>query len=364
MKRLAPFAFQLDDSLRNAPHTLGEEAEQTLSYFSQSFGAPSNTYGSCWRTRISPGQPSLCPPAKKFGSIRRAMAALAAASNRDDRKLVFDAFWNKWVEYRNSVGIILNSHIQTQVALAKARNYDGVLHRELHQDNIPPAVYHTLVEEVNKALPTLHRYFKLRTRMLGIEQMHYYDIYPSLVSLDKTFDIDASKKITLEAMSVLGEDWVDMQEEAMDERWMHVYPQRGKRPGAYMQGFAYDVHPYLLLNHNDNYSSLSTFAHEWGHAMHTLYAKQEQPFETAGYATFIAEIPSTSLELILQDYMSKNAETVDEKTCFTSATDSNACAPRSSARPCLPNSSWRCTKLPNVAKRYREKASLQFMATF
>jgi oligoendopeptidase F len=314
-ERLAPFAFQLDDSLRNAPHTLGEEAEQTLSYFSQSFGAPSNTYGLLansdipWPTvTLSTGE-EVRLDSQGYGRAR-------GSKNRDDRKLVFDAFWNKWVEYRNSVGIILNSHIQTQVGLAKARNYDGVLHRELHQDNIPPAVYHTLVEEVNKALPTLHRYFKLRTRMLGIEQMHYYDIYPSLVSLDKTFDIDASKKITLAAMSVLGEDWVNMQEEAMDERWMHVYPQPGKRPGAYMQGFAYDVHPYLLLNHNDNYSSLSTFAHEWGHAMHTLYAKQEQPFETAGYATFIAEIPSTSLELILQDYMSKNAETVDEKLYY------------------------------------------------
>jgi len=314
-ERLAPFAFQLDDSLRNAPHTLGEEAEQTLSYFSQSFGAPNDTYSLLansdipWPTVTLSNGEEVRLDSQGYGRSR-------GSENRDDRKLVFDTFWNKWVEYRNSVGIVLNSHIQTQVALAKARNYDGVLHRELHQDNIPPAVYHTLVEEVNKALPTLHRYFALRARMLGVEQLHYYDIYPPLVSLDKTFDIETSKKITLEAMSMLGEDWVGMQKEAMDERWMHVYPQRGKQPGAYMQPFAYDVHPYLLLNHNDDYSSLSTFAHEWGHAMHTVYAKQQQPFETASYATFIAEIPSTSLELILQDYMSRNAETVDEKLYY------------------------------------------------
>jgi oligoendopeptidase F len=107
-----------------------------------------------------------------------------------------------------------------------------------------------------------------------------------------------------------------MQKEAIDDRWMHVYPQQGKRSGAYMQGSAYDVHPYLLLNHNNDFDSLSTFAHEWGHAMHTLYAKQTQPFETADYATFIAEIPSTSLELILQQYMSKNAENSDEKLFY------------------------------------------------
>ncbi|MDH3613310.1 MAG: oligoendopeptidase F [Gammaproteobacteria bacterium] len=314
-ERLAPFAYQLDDSLRNAPHTLGMEAEQTLSYLSQTFGAPSNTYSLIansdipWPTiTLSDGE-EVTVDAQGYGRAR-------SSTNRDDRKLAFDTYWGKWREYRNSVGMVLNSHIQTQVGLAKARNYDSVLHRELHQDNLPAAVYHTLVEEVNKALPTLHRYFRLRGRMLGVEQMHYYDIYPPLVSLDKEFDIETSKQITLEAMSVLGEDWVEMQKAAMDERWMHVYPQRGKQSGAYMAGIAYDVHPYVLLNHNDNYASLSTLAHEWGHAMHTLYARQEQPFETAGYATFIAEIPSTSLELILQDYMQKNAETIDEKLFY------------------------------------------------
>lgn len=314
-ERLEPFAYQLDNSLRNAPHTLGAEAEQTLSYFSQSTGSPVSTYNLlansdiAWPTVTLATGEEVRLDSQGYGRARR-------TENRDDRKSAFDSYWGKWLEYRNSVGMVLNSHLQTQVALAKARSYDGVLHRELHQDNIPPAVYHTLVAEVNKALPTLHRYFKLRARMLGIDQMHYYDIYPPLVSLDKTFDIDTSKKITLEAMSILGDDWTTMQKAAMDERWMHVYPQRGKRPGAYMQGFAYDVHPYLLLNHNDNYASLSTFAHEWGHAMHTLYARQEQPFETASYATFIAEIPSTSLELILQDFMTKNAETVQEKLYY------------------------------------------------
>ena len=313
--RLAPFAYQLDDSLRNAAHTLSPETEQTLSYFSQSFGAPSRTYRLLansdipWPTiTLSDGEEVLVD-SQGYSKAR-------GSANRDDRKLAFDTFWNKWAEYRSSVGMVMNSHLQTQVALAKARNYDSVLHRELFQDNLPPKVYRTLVEEVNKALPTLHRYFKLRARMLGVDQMHYYDIYPPLVSQDRKFDLETSKKITLEAMAVLGEDWVEMQREAMEDRWMHVYPQRGKRSGAYMQPFAYDVHPYLLLNHDDTYSSLSTLAHEWGHAMHTVYAKQEQPFETANYATFIAEIPSTSLELILQDYMSRNADTIDEQLFY------------------------------------------------
>jgi oligoendopeptidase F len=151
--------------------------------------------------------------------------------------------------------------------------------------------------------------------MLGVDQLRYYDIYPPLVSLDKRFDFETSKRITLDAMAVLGDDWVALQREAMSQRWMHVYPQRGKQGGAYMQPAAYDVHPYLLLNHNDDYDSLTTMAHEWGHAMHSLYSRQSQPFDTAFYATFIAEIPSTSLELILQDHM-KSIAASDEERLF------------------------------------------------
>ena len=314
-ERLAPFEFQLDDSLRNAPHTLGDEAEETLAYFSQSFSAASSIYSLIansdipWPTvTLSTGEEHRID-SQGYGRWRQ-------IENRADRKLVFDSFWNKWSEYRNSVGKVLNTHIQTQVSLAKARNYDSVLERELFQDNLPMDVYRTLVAEVNKALPTLHRYFRLRAKILGVDEMRYYDIYPPLVSLDKEFDFETSKAITLDAMQVLGEDWVSMQRDAMAQRWMHVHPQQGKRSGAYMQPGAYDVHPYLLLNHNDDYQAVSTMAHEWGHAMHTLYSKQAQPFETVFYATFIAEIPSTSLELILLDYMTRNAETMDEKIFY------------------------------------------------
>jgi oligoendopeptidase F len=312
---LAPFRQQLDNTLRTAEHTLGAEAEQTLSYFTQSFDAPSTVYSILGNSDI-PFPTLTLPDGEEVRVDSQGYGRLRSNPDPAIRKQAFDLFWSKWQEYRNSVGMVLNSHIQTQVALAKARKYGSVLERELFDDNLPPAVYHTLVDEVNKSLPTLHRYFKLRARMLGIEQLHYYDIYPPLVSLDKTFDLEASKRITLDAMSILGEDWVSMQREAIEDRWMHVYPQQGKRSGAYMQGSAYDVHPYLLLNHNNDFDSLSTFAHEWGHAMHTLYSRQQQPFETADYATFIAEIPSTSLELILQQHMAKNAASVDEKLFY------------------------------------------------
>jgi oligoendopeptidase F len=318
-KRLQRFAFGLRDSLRNAPHTLGDEAEATLSYFSQAFGSPSTTYSMMSNSDIP--WPTVTMSNGEEGIVdSQGYSRFRGSDNREDRKMVFDAFWGKWLEYRNSVGAVLNSHIQTQTALAKARNYDSVLQRELFEDNLPEAIYRTLVTEVNAALPTLHRYFRLRARMLGIEEMHYYDIYPPLVALDKKFDIEQSKEITLEAMAVLGDDWVDMQREAMNKRWMHVFPQRGKRSGAYMNPGAYDVHPYLLLNHNGDYEGVSTLAHEWGHAIHTLYSKQNQPFDTSFYSTFIAEIPSTSLELILEDYMVKHADSDKERLYYLGST--------------------------------------------
>lgn len=311
---LAPFRHQLDDTLRQAGHTLSDEAERTLALFSQSFDAPQTIYGILANSDIP--YPVLTIDGEEARIDSQGYNKWRAHPEREIRKQVFDAFWNTWKDYGNSAGMTLFSHVQTQVALARARKYDSVLEREFDNDNLPPEVYHTLVAEVNKALPTLHRYFRLRARMLGVEQMQYYDIYPPLVSLDKTFDIETTKRITLDAMGILGDDWVDMQRAAIEDRWMHVYPQQGKRSGAYMQGAAYDVHPYLLLNHNDDFDGLSTFAHEWGHAMHTLHAREAQPFETADYATFTAEIPSTSLELILQEYMASHAETTDEKLFY------------------------------------------------
>lgn len=314
-ERLQRFAYQLDDILRNAPHTLGDEAEATLAYFSQTYSAPSSIYSMVANSDI-PWPEVEFSTGETARIDSQGYSRYRASPVREDRKQAFDAFWGKWKEYRNTTGTVLNAHLQTQVALAKARKFDSVLERELFQDNLPPEIYRTLVAEVNKGLPTLHRYFGLRQRMLGLDDLHYYDLYPPLVSLDKTFDFDTSKAITLEAMSYLGDEWVERQTAAMDERWMHVYPQRGKRSGAYMNPGAYDVHPFVLLNHNDDYVSLSTMAHEWGHAMHTLYAAEAQPYDTANYAIFLAEIPSTSLELVLQDYMVKNAESDAERLFY------------------------------------------------
>ena len=313
--KLAPFSHQLDNVLRNAPYILGDEAEQILAAAGQPLQAGYNVYGLLANAEIP--WPEIELSSGETVTINsQGYSTHRQNENRDDRKKVFDTYWGKWAEYENTIGMTLSSHIQAEVFLSKARKYPSVLQRELFSDNLPESVYRTLVTEVNNALPTLHRYFKLRERMLGIDQMHYYDIYPPLVSLDAEFDLDDAKRLTLDAMSIFGDGWVTMQKHAMDQRWMHVYPQPGKRSGAYQSRSAFDVHPYLLLNFDGTYDAVSTFAHEWGHGMHTLYAQQDQPFETAGYSTFIAEIPSTSLELLLEENMIKNAISDDERLSY------------------------------------------------
>tara|TARA_Y100000588_G_scaffold85773_1_gene91089 strand:+ start:6052 stop:7929 length:1878 start_codon:yes stop_codon:yes gene_type:complete len=313
--RLTPFAHQLDNVLRNALYILDDEAEQILAAAQQPLQAGYNIYGLLANAEI-PWEEIELSTGEKVTINSQGYSTHRQSESREDRKLVFDTYWGKWGGYENTIGMTLSSHIQGEVFLAKARNYSSVLQRELFSDNLPEAVYRTLVKQVNEALPTLHRYFKLRERMLGIDQIHYYDIYPPLVSLNDEFDLENAKELTLSAMSIFGDEWISMQRHAMDQRWMHVFPQPGKRSGAYQSRSAFDVHPYLLLNFNGTFDAVSTFAHEWGHAMHTLYAQKAQPYETAGYATFIAEIPSTSLELLLEQDMIRKASNADERLSY------------------------------------------------
>lgn len=312
---LAPFDFYLSDLIRNIPHRLDEKGESMLASAGAVLNAPNGIYELLvnadvpWpEVELSTGETVLLNQA---GYTRN-----RAAANRDDRKLVFDTFWAMWDNYKDSLGMILTTEVQANVFQAKARNYSSVLAQQLGEENLPEEVYRTLVAEVNNSLPTLHRYFKLRARILGIEDMGYQDIYPPLVQMDTDFGVEESKRITLEVLKPLGEEYNNHLATALDSNWAHVYPQPGKRSGAYMNGSAYDVHPYVLLNHNDDYNALSTYAHEWGHAVHSMLANRAQPFEKADYSIFTAEIASIINEILLEEHVIANAETREEKLFY------------------------------------------------
>ncbi|MGZ5114040.1 MAG: M3 family oligoendopeptidase, partial [Usitatibacter sp.] len=186
----------------------------------------------------------------------------------------------------------------------------------LDGNNLPRVVYDALIKSSNANLPTLHRYFRLRAKMLGVREMRYYDIYPPLVAGGRAYPIDEGVKMMLESVSPLGEAYVKAMEGGLKNRWMDVYPRPRKQSGAHMAGTAYDVHPYLLINYTDNYESVATIAHEWGHAMHSYLSNRSQPYPTSEYATFIAEIASTLNEALLLDHALKTAKDDDERLLY------------------------------------------------
>ena len=315
---LAPFRFGLEDTLRQAPHVLDDAGEQLLASAGDALGGPRTIRSQLVLSDIP--WPELQVAGQTVRLDSQGFSAARATGDRATRKQVFDTFFGTFKTYESSLGSALAAKVQGDIFAAKARKYPTTLAGALDGPNIPEGVYRTLVAETNAGLPLLHRYFDVRRRLLGLPDMAYYDIYPPLTKLEAKFDLPTTRKIALEALKPLGPDYMDTFTKATAGKWAHVYPQKGKAAGAYMFGAAYDVHPYLLLNHTDNFEGLSTYCHEWGHAMHSLLANKAQPFELAGYPTFTAEVASTTNEQLLVAYMLKNAKAKDERLFYLDRT--------------------------------------------
>ena len=313
---LAIYRHYVDNIVRMAPHTLDSRGENIVASFALATGAASSTYHIL-------SNADLPWPTIKLSDGRQVTLDSSAytehreASNRDDRKKVFDAFWGKWKEFERTFGVTLNESLQKDSAYTRVRKYPGTLNRALDAERLPAAVYDTLIAEANKALPTLHRYFRLRAKMLGIKgEMHYYDTYPPLVSASPKYPLAQAKQMVLESVKPLGERYVAAMAKGFDSRWMDTYPRPRKQSGAHMAGAAYDVHPYVLMNYNDDYESVTTIAHEWGHAMHSYLSNGAQAFISADYAIFVAEIASTFNEALLLDHLLKRARSDAERLLY------------------------------------------------
>jgi oligoendopeptidase F len=315
-KSLAIYRQPLDQILRSAAHTLDTRGENIVATFGLSEDAAGSTYQILtnaempWPTvRLSDG--------REVKLDQSAYTEYREAPNRDDRKKVFDAFWGTWKQFERTFGVTFHESLKKDTVYTKVRKYPDTLSRALDRERLPAGVYETLIAETNRSLPTLHRYFRLRARLLGITgEMRYYDVYPPLVSSKRRYPIDEGKKMMLESVKPLGERYVAGMAAGLQNRWMDVYPRPRKLSGAHMAGSAYDVHPFVLMNYNDNYESVSTLAHEWGHAMHSYLSNAAQPFVTADYATFVAEIASTFNEALLLEHVLKNAADDDERLLY------------------------------------------------
>lgn len=312
---LADFGHTLDDILRRAEHTRGPQEEAIIAASGLLGDAAESVYAmfanadAPWPTvELSDGT-EVRLDQSAFGKHRE-------SRNRADRQLVFEKFFDVWTSYARTCGATLFAQVKKNMFYAKVRRYSSCLARALDANRIPVDVYHQLVESARTHLPVLHRYFGIRRRLLGLDELRYYDIYPPLVELDLEYTIDEARRLVAESATPLGDDYVDVLSHGLEARWMDVEPRPGKRSGAYMNGHVYDAHPFVLMNFQGTYDSVSTLAHEWGHAMHSHLANRAQPFADSHYSIFTAEVASTFNEALLMDRMLADADSDEERLFF------------------------------------------------
>lgn len=303
--KLGQYHMYLDDIVRRQAHTLSEGEEKIIADAGLMSPTAGNIYG-IFADADFPYPEITLSDGKKIVLGKSNFTSYRASANRDDRQKVFKVFFDALGTYKATFGATYNGAVQRDEFYAKARKYNSALDSSLDANNIPTSVYHALVDGVNANLPTLHRYLNLRKRMLGVDQLHYYDLYAPLVGeVDLAYPIDKAEKTIVAAVAPLGPDYQATVQKAFGERWIDLYPTPGKRSGAYSEGIAYDVHPYMLINYNGQYDDMSTLAHELGHTMQSYLSNENQPFATADYPIFVAEVASTFNEAMLNDYVLK-----------------------------------------------------------
>lgn len=304
--------FGLSEMYRLRKHVLSEDKEQLLSHFSQFMGSSSDIYGELsisdmkWNTvKLSTGE-EIAVSNGVYSKI------LATNRNQEDRKLAFEALYKSYENSKNTFAAIYRAIIQQNVASCNARSYESCLDRALENKNIPKEVYFSLVNSAQENTAPLRRYIELRKKALKLKEYHYYDNSINIVDYNKVFKYDDAKEIVLNSVKPLGEDYQAKMKRAISEGWLDVFETKNKRSGAYSINI-YDVHPYMLLNYQETMDAVFTLAHELGHTLHSMHSSEAQPYSTADYTIFVAEVASTFNERLLLDYMLENSDDSLEK---------------------------------------------------
>ncbi len=226
----------------------------------------------------------------------------------EDRRVRHDAFQAMYSTFRkqkNTLAATLNASVKKDIFYSKVREYASALEAALDEDNVPVSVYHNLIDTIHEYLPLNHCYINLRKKVLGVDELHMYDVYVPLVKeVDMKYSYEEAKELMLEALKPLGEEYIAEMKKGFENRWIDVYENEGKRSGAYSSG-TYGTPPYILLNYNNNLDNVYTLAHELGHSMHSFYSRREQPYVYSGYSIFVAEVASTLNEALLTHYLLK-----------------------------------------------------------
>ncbi|HOY68618.1 MAG TPA: oligoendopeptidase F [Candidatus Ozemobacteraceae bacterium] len=309
--KLAPYKPWLEDILRYAPHTLSPAEEKVAAQASLMSDAPGSAY-SIFTNADMPYPETVLSDGKRVRLDASAYTNYRAAANRDDRMKVFRTFWKSYKKFERTLGTTLSGHVKTHLFNKEIRKYNSCLEAALFDANVPVAVYKQLIADVHANLPTLHRYLKLRKRIMNVERLGYEDLYAPIVKeVELKYTPEEAMALVLEAVAPLGEEYVAAVKTGYDNRWIDFIPTTGKKSGAYSTG-AYGVHPYQLQNFTGLYDEVSTLAHEYGHSIHTYLSDKNQPYATHDYKTFVAEVASTLNENLLLHLMLK--KTTDKAT--------------------------------------------------
>ena len=299
-----------EDKFRAKDHVLDEKSESILAAFGKLKNNPQNTY------MIFNNADLTFPTVKKDGeeiAITNAnFVTLEEDSDREFRREVYEKYYKTYRQYSNTLASTIDGEFTAHNVEAKLRGYKSAREMSLFANNIPEEIYDNLLEVVHDNADIHRDYTTLRKEYLGVDDLGFHDIYVPLVEdYDRQIDFDEAKEIVLEAIKPLGEEYVKVAKEGFEERWFDVMPNEGKRSGAYSSG-SYDTQPFILLNHTNSINDLFTIIHELGHSMHSYYTRREQPYHYGSYSIFLAEIASTTNELLLLDYMLKNSQSEAE----------------------------------------------------
>ena len=290
---------------RRAAHILSDEGEKLLAAAGEMADAPDRI-----RSTFSDADLTFDDVVDGQGNVHHLTdgtgVPLLESTDVKLRENTFKTFYKRMGEFKNTVASTLDAQFKQLRFFAGARKYSSTLEASLDVTEVPVSVYTNLIEAVHANLDKMYKYVALRKKLLGVDELHMYDVYTPIVP-DAAVEIDfeQAKKTVLEALSVLGEDYTDMLKEGFANRWIDVYENVGKRSGAYSSGFG-RPHPYVLLNHKNNLDSQFTLAHEMGHALHSYLTMKNQPVNTADYVIFVAEVASTCNEVLLMKYLLKN----------------------------------------------------------
>lgn len=307
---LQEYSFYFDNLNRQKKHVLSPAEEIILSRASEVTQASENTFNMLAHADIE--FPEIIDETGQRIQLSEGRYSLfIRSSNRDVRKQAFTTLFATYNKYRNTFASTLSGNVKKNIFFAKTRKYNSALESTLEGDNVPTEVYDNLITAVHNNLTPLHRYVSLKKKLLNLDEIHMYDLYTPLVeNVTLSLPYEEGLELVQKGLKPLGSEYTDLLNKGLTSGWIDVYENKGKQTGAYSWG-NYGTHPFVLLNYNNRYDAVSTLAHEMGHALHSYYSQQHQPYVTSSYTTFCAEVASTTNEILLLEYMLSN--TTDKK---------------------------------------------------